>query len=88
MTFFDTGIKYDLSFTKYLKFDNNKRYLIAVGEKKVFVLDIAKQRGSFYEVPEHIIEKILDVKFTSYFDKETNKFKSIKCMIACKRIGF
>ena len=42
-----------------------------MGDKKVFVLDILKNKGSFYEIPDRILEKIMDVKFTSYFDKET-----------------
>lgn len=86
--FTDSQIAFDLSFTKQMKFDNHKRYLICVGDTKIFVFDIKKQRGSFYEVPETIIERILDVKLTSSMEKGTQNFKSIKCMVACKRIGF
>ena len=59
-----------------------------IGDTKVFVYDIKKQKGSFYEIPEQILEKILDVRFTTFFDQEKEKFKSIKCMVACKRRDF
>lgn len=88
MTFTDAKLKIDLSFTKYMRFENNKRYLVCVGDKKIFVFDILKQKGSIYEISESIMERILDVKFTTNFDKDSKKFKSIKCLVACKRIGF
>ena len=30
----------------------------------------------------------MDVKFSTHFDSNKDKFKSIKCIVACKRIGF
>ena len=38
--FSDVKEKQDFSFVKQLKFDNNRRFLLAIGDTKIFVLDI------------------------------------------------
>lgn len=69
----------DLSFVEDIEFDQNKRFLIAYGGTKLFVLNIETKKGRIYPVSSRIYDQVSHVSFKS---ESANAYE---CIVACLR---
>ena len=62
-----------------IEFDQNKRFLIAYGGTKLFVLNIETKKGRIYPVSSRIYDQVSHVSFKS---ESANAYE---CIVACLR---
>ena len=53
----------DISFLTNVKFDQNNRFLVGYGSKKIFMLNIEENKSKQYEINSGFYECIYDLNF-------------------------